>query len=165
PEMSHDDYVHALANITHRSNLILQRDPSSSLRFCPNTSLNLLTAVGRHRVRGGRCALRSGIPAPPARVRFGYHTSKRLTSAPARRPCCSARGSNHGHSAIHMQRLAGHVASLIRGEKDDRGRDLAGRSCPARRNFGDDGFPLLIVELVRHWRDNKARRDAIRGDA
>jgi hypothetical protein len=30
-EMFYDDFLHALANITHRSNLILQRDPSSSL--------------------------------------------------------------------------------------------------------------------------------------
>jgi len=29
--MLYDDFLHALANITHRSNLILQRDPSSSL--------------------------------------------------------------------------------------------------------------------------------------
>src|SRR5205823_479768 len=66
-EMFHDDFFHALANITHRSNLILQRDPSSSLQFYPNTSLNLPTAVGRHRFSGGRSARRSGIPAPPAR--------------------------------------------------------------------------------------------------
>src|SRR5690242_13980612 len=31
PEMFHDDFLNALANITHRSDLILQRDPSSSL--------------------------------------------------------------------------------------------------------------------------------------
>jgi hypothetical protein len=30
-EMFHDDFLYALANIAHRSHLILQRDPSSSL--------------------------------------------------------------------------------------------------------------------------------------
>src|SRR6516164_364105 len=48
-EMFHDDFLHALANVTHRSNLILQRGPSSSLPFCPTASLNLPTAVGRCR--------------------------------------------------------------------------------------------------------------------
>src|SRR5437588_2136930 len=129
--------------------------------FCPNTSLNLPTAVGRHRFRGGRSARRSGIPAPPTRVRFGYHTSKRLTSAPASRPRHLLPRSNHGHSAIHMQRLAGHVAGLVGGEKHDRRSDLGRDTRAACRNFCDDGFPLLVVELVRHRRDDESRRHTI----
>src|SRR5262249_60008354 len=35
-EVLHDNFFHALANITHRSNRILQRDPSSSFRFFSN---------------------------------------------------------------------------------------------------------------------------------
>src|SRR5262249_55388568 len=83
-EMFHDDLLHPLANVTHRSNLILHRDPSSSLSFGPTTSLNCrqpwVDTERRRQRRTLRPALRDS--GSPARVRFGYHTSKRLASAP-----------------------------------------------------------------------------------
>src|SRR5437660_7228110 len=45
-EMFHDDFFHALANITHRSNLILQRDPSSSLRYLSKYFIELADSRG-----------------------------------------------------------------------------------------------------------------------
>src|SRR5437764_6905939 len=61
-EMFHDDFFHALANITHRSNLILHRDPSSSLLFCagpftasPFTASPFTTSPSTELVLHGTC--------------------------------------------------------------------------------------------------------------
>src|SRR5271165_6605321 len=113
--------------------------------------------LGRHRSEAEDVAPLSGIPAPPARFSFGYHTSFALTSAGGIPSAAvlspSNHDSNHGHSAIHMQRLAGHVAGFVRSQKSHRGRDLFRRSGPVRRNFRDDDFALLVVELVGHRGD------------
>src|SRR5262249_22253708 len=85
-EMFHDDFLHALANITHRSNLILPTRPVKLALILSNYVIELADSRGSTPSQGRTTAGRSGIAAPPARVRFGYHTSKRLTSAPARRP-------------------------------------------------------------------------------
>jgi hypothetical protein len=44
--MFHNDFLHAFANITHRSNLILQRDPSSSLLNPSNCFIELADSRG-----------------------------------------------------------------------------------------------------------------------
>src|SRR5262249_48242694 len=56
----------------------------------------------------------------PAKPKSGYHTSNALTSAPEPQPeplLGPQRRSNHCHSAVHVQRLAGDVAGLVRGQK------------------------------------------------
>jgi hypothetical protein len=72
--MLHDDLLYPLANITHCSNLFVQREPINAALVLP-----WATAVGRCDSEADmRPALRRfGSPAP---LRFGYHTSFPLTS-------------------------------------------------------------------------------------
>src|SRR5215472_1758161 len=76
-EIVHDDLFHPLGNITHRSNLMFQRD---SLGL----SLRLFVGDGRGStpIRGGSWLPRSpASQVPRARFRSGYHTSPGLASA------------------------------------------------------------------------------------
>src|ERR1700722_9282033 len=102
---------------------IFQRDPINLNSIPSKFTRELADGRGSTPIRGGHFAPPSGIPAPPARFRFGYHTSKALTSAAAAAaPVLSP--SNHGHSTIHMQCLPGHIGRLVRGEKNHRGSHL-----------------------------------------
>lgn len=44
-------------------------------------------------------------------------------------------GSDHGHSAVDVNRLAGDIACFVRGEVDGRGGNVLGRTEPACRNL------------------------------
>src|SRR5262245_65429020 len=85
--------------------------------------------------------------AAPAKPKLGYHTSNALTSmaenaltsmadrhgsAASGTPAGSRRRrSNHRHPAVHVQRLAGDIGSLLRGEKDRGSRHIRPRAEPA----------------------------------
>src|SRR4029077_16482832 len=85
-QMLHDDLLSPLANITHCSNLFVRREPINAVLVlswlgpCRGLVPVVQMAVGRCDSEADiRPALRrSGSPAPS---RFGYHTSKPLTSA------------------------------------------------------------------------------------
>ena len=80
PQVLHDDLFHPLANVTHRSNLVLfklGRD-SSSNRNHRRTASSWLTVVKRLSIAEYRLHPPSAAPAGP---NFGYHTSNALTSA------------------------------------------------------------------------------------
>src|SRR4029450_6957439 len=80
-QVFHDDLFHPLANVTHRSNLVLLR-----LGRAPSLDRNLrgmasscLTVMRRSPIAEYRKRLpHSAAPAGP---KFGYHTSNALTSA------------------------------------------------------------------------------------
>src|SRR5499426_2484535 len=111
--------------------------------------------------------------AAPAKPKFGYHTSNALTSMADRHGSAASgtpagprrRRSNHRHPAVHVQRLAGDVGGLLRGEKDRGSRHIRPRAEPARGDSGKDRLPLLVAELVGHRRGDQARRDAVRRHA
>src|SRR5262249_22594821 len=94
--------------------------------------------------------------AAPAKPKLGYHTSNALTSmaaappAPRRGP--QRQRSNHRHPAVHVQRLAGDVGGLLRGEKNRSRRHIRPYAEPARGHSGEDRLPLLVAELVGHRR-------------
>src|SRR4029453_5215922 len=104
--------------------------------------------------------------------RFGYHTSKALTSTrgyPLATPAGGLRNREsrleHRHSSVDMQRLAGDIGRLV-GREIDRSRSHVGAAAePASRDPRQDRLALLVVELVGHGGGNKARRDAIGGNA
>src|SRR5215831_20270157 len=99
----------------------------------------------------------------PAKPRFGYHTSKALTSTrgyPPATPSGQVRNREspleHRHSSIDMQRLAGHVGGLVGGEID-RGRGHLGAAAePPSRDPRQDRLTLLVVELVGHGGGDEA---------
>ena len=106
--------------------------------------------------------------AHPSGVRLPYFQS--LDYKPGRLPetpvSCSASpltSSNHGHSAIDVNRLPGHVSRLVGGEIDRRGGDIFRGPQPRGRDLGKNRFTLLVVERVRHGRLDEAWRDAIGG--
>src|SRR5262249_51372168 len=80
-QVLHDDLFHPLANVTHRSNLVLLRlgcDPSPD-RNHRGTASSCLTVMRRSPI----AEYREGLPrlAAPAGPKFAYHTSNALTSA------------------------------------------------------------------------------------
>src|ERR1700728_3873492 len=130
-------------------------------------SLGLVVGDGRGStpIRGGYLSPALRLPSLPSliAVRLPYFPSvdqrDRVPSLSFLSP------SNHSHSAVHVQRLAGHIGGLVGGEESNRGGDLFGRARAIRRNFRKDDLALLVVELFRHRRDDEAGRDAIGGDA
>src|SRR5262245_3928104 len=80
-QVLHDDLFHPLANVTHRSNLVLFRlgcHPSLD-RNHRGTASSCLTVMRRSPIAEYReCLPRLAAPAGP---KFGYHTSNALTSA------------------------------------------------------------------------------------
>src|SRR5262249_32463902 len=80
-QVLHDDLFHPLANVTHRSNLVLFRlgcDPKSNHNHRGMAS-SCLTVMRRSPI----AEYRGRLPrlAAPAGPKFGYHTSIPLTSA------------------------------------------------------------------------------------
>src|SRR3984957_8203852 len=73
-QMLHDDLLYPLANITHCSNLFVQREPINAVLVLP-----WATAVDRCDSEAD-CAPLSGVPVPQPPSRLGYHTSFPLTS-------------------------------------------------------------------------------------
>src|SRR6185369_810570 len=106
----------------------------------------------------------------PAKPRFGYHTSKALTSTRGYPLATRGTGSGtresrleHRHSSVDMQRLARDIGSLVGGEVDG-GRSHVGAAAePASRDPRQDRLALLVVELVGHCGGDKAWGDAIGG--
>src|SRR5947209_13829868 len=83
-QMLYDDFFHPLANVAHRCNLVSfglgsigQRPRAVAVWAC-------VVSVGSSRSRADPC---DDWPRyAPSKPRFGYHTSKALTSAPASHP-------------------------------------------------------------------------------
>src|SRR5581483_1780507 len=78
-EILDDDLFHPLGNITHRSNLMFQRDPLG-LGLVSSS----VTAAGRHRSEADRCCPALRLPGSPSPMSVRYHTSPGLASAAAR---------------------------------------------------------------------------------
>src|SRR6516164_4776879 len=158
------------------SNLFSQRDPTTMSRpvqvfAAPNLGDNqvfqvLATAADQRRTEAD---------AHPRAPRLKTATPTQLTVRlphflcvdQRRRALCTQplSPSNHGHSAVHMQRLPGHIGGLVGGKKGNRSTHLVHRAGAARRYSGQDSFALLVVQLVGHRRDDKSRRNAIGGNA
>src|SRR6476469_8507580 len=118
-----------------------------------------------HRVASGPPCDDWNRCAAPAKPKFGYHTSKALTSAatPHRAACwLPERPSNHRHPAIDVERLTGDVTSLVRCEKYRRSSHVRPGAQPPRRHAGENRVPLLVIALVGHRRGNEAGRDRVR---
>src|ERR1700734_3123371 len=81
-QMLHDDLLYPLANITHCSNLFVQREPINVLVLSWPTAM---ASTGMGPTAMGRCDSEAALPpalrrsGSPAPSRFGYHPSFRLT--------------------------------------------------------------------------------------
>src|SRR5262249_47569877 len=123
-------------------------EPSWSLSFLRNRALTDLAPnagpanVGRLRPANIQAFEILQWRSLPTRWESGYHTSNALTISPARPPkrpfAASLRpvsGSNHGHSSVHVNCLAGHIAGFIGGEIDSRRSNVLRRAKPCCRNL------------------------------
>src|SRR5262245_12687596 len=130
-----DDLFHPLANITHRSPSYpcIWLDQSTPPSHCVEhvVATGGITC-GRERSRAVALAPMISPRLVPAKPRFGYHTAKALTSTRGYPLATRGTGSGtresrleHRHSSVDMQRLAGDIRSLVRGEVD-RGRSHLG---------------------------------------
>lgn len=62
----------------------------------------------------------------------------------------TAEASDHGHAAVHVDGLAGHVGGFVGGQIDDSRGDFGARAHATGRDGGHDGLLLLVVQLVGH---------------
>src|SRR3546814_5828995 len=73
--------------------------------------------------------------------------------------------SYHGHSAIYMQGLAGHVSRLLTRQIGHGRRNFIWLSKALHRDGGEDARTLLLVQRIGHSGFDHARRHAVQGDA
>src|SRR6476661_2355486 len=128
------------------------------LRGCPASD---------HRVASGPRCDDWNRCAAPAKPKLGYHTSKALTSAakPHQGPAGLPQShSNHRHPTVDVKRLPGDVSRLVRREIYRRGGHVGPCAQPPRRHAGEDGVPLLVVELGGHGAGDEPGRDCVRRD-
>src|SRR5712692_4516099 len=104
--------------------------------------------------RAARCSHRTAAGAP--------------RSAPVPRPCAGARARGlrlrHVHPAVDVQHVAGDVAGLVAGQKDNGRGDLFIGAHPPERDPGNHRVLDLLRQRIGHRRGDEARRNGIDGD-
>src|SRR4030095_598225 len=118
--------------------------PRSSMKLAPSVTFDSSTPRCSTTIFFTRVAISLMVPRPhPQIAEFGPSLSMGIGRWPApRRQRESA--SYHGHAAIHMQGLAGHVGGLVAGQEDHGGRHV-GRGPPPPGGGGAQHPPALFA--------------------
>src|SRR5580704_15205050 len=140
-----------LASSTPRcsTTIFLTRSATSLITFTSTAGLNAFLGVdgfGLTRASHPGSSRPSGVGSP-AEGAVTYHSSLGFANRSAASACQleagRGRASDHRHSAIDMNGLAGDVAGLVAGEEDHARRNVLGRAQAAHRDGAGDPVFLL----------------------